>query len=168
MKNSHFDILDVCAEFGIRLSKRNKALCPFHKEKSPSFSVNPQKNLFYCFGCAAGGDAIRLKALLLGVPDSDVLKDESVQDKLSRAQHVQKRKAVESFSQWILRAENILCAVRRKYLYKSWNTEDQSAEWWDCIEQIAQADTLLAYLEENSADFYETHKEVVEQLGSTI
>ncbi len=34
-------------------------LCPFHTEKSPSFSISPSKGLYYCFGCGAGGDAIR-------------------------------------------------------------------------------------------------------------
>ena len=54
-------IADVIGEY---LQLRNagggslKGLCPFHDEKSPSFNVTPSKNLFYCFGCAEGGDAI--------------------------------------------------------------------------------------------------------------
>jgi DNA primase len=36
-----------------------KALCPFHNEKTPSFNVNPSKQMFYCFGCGKGGDAIK-------------------------------------------------------------------------------------------------------------
>ncbi|MGC1395115.1 MAG: DNA primase [Coleofasciculaceae cyanobacterium] len=54
------DILDVVSEHVV-LRKRGKdylGLCPFHEEKSPSFSVSPTKQMYYCFGCNAGGDAI--------------------------------------------------------------------------------------------------------------
>ncbi len=42
-----------------RVGNRYKGLCPFHSEKSPSFTINPEKGLYYCFGCQAKGDVIR-------------------------------------------------------------------------------------------------------------
>ena len=56
------DIVDIAGEL-TRLEKKGKryqGLCPFHKEKTPSFSVDPDQGLFYCFGCGAGGDTIKL------------------------------------------------------------------------------------------------------------
>ncbi len=54
------DIADVVEErISLKRTGRNySGLCPFHKEKSPSFSVNPEKQFYYCFGCGAGGNAI--------------------------------------------------------------------------------------------------------------
>lgn len=43
---------------------RQKGLCPFHQEKTPSFSVDPERGLFYCFGCQAGGDVFRFAMLI--------------------------------------------------------------------------------------------------------
>ena len=51
------NIVDVVERAGITL-RFNKACCPFHQEKTPSFSVHPDKNIFKCFGCGAGGDVI--------------------------------------------------------------------------------------------------------------
>ena len=54
------DIVDVVSAH-VHLKKRGKdyiGLCPFHNEKTPSFNVIPAKNMFYCFGCGAGGSAI--------------------------------------------------------------------------------------------------------------
>ncbi|KAF1067369.1 MAG: DNA primase [Pseudomonas citronellolis] len=54
------DILDVVSS-RIQLKKTGKnysACCPFHKEKTPSFTVSPDKQFYYCFGCGAGGNAL--------------------------------------------------------------------------------------------------------------
>lgn len=55
------DIVDVVSEY-VRLEKRGKnyfGVCPFHKEKTPSFSVEPSKQIFYCFGCGKGGNVFQ-------------------------------------------------------------------------------------------------------------
>ena len=57
---SNNDIVDVISQYVIlKRSGRNFfGLCPFHKEKSPSFSVSPDKQIFHCFGCGVGGNVI--------------------------------------------------------------------------------------------------------------
>lgn len=57
---ARYDIVSVVSS-RIQLKKTGKnysACCPFHKERSPSFTVNEAKAMFYCFGCGAGGDAV--------------------------------------------------------------------------------------------------------------
>ncbi len=55
---SRANILEVVSEVVVlkRVGKDYKGLCPFHKEKTPSFYVNPDKGIFKCFGCGEGGD----------------------------------------------------------------------------------------------------------------
>lgn len=59
IRNSN-DIVDIISQYVIlKRSGRNFfGLCPFHKEKTPSFSVSPDKQIFHCFGCGAGGNVI--------------------------------------------------------------------------------------------------------------
>jgi DNA primase len=59
---------DIVSVIGRRVKlNNNKALCPFHNEKTPSFSVNIQGQYFFCFGCRRGGDAITFVQLFEGV-----------------------------------------------------------------------------------------------------
>lgn len=55
------DIIDVIGNY-VNLKRRGasyQGLCPFHREKTPSFSVTPDKQIFHCFGCGVGGNVIR-------------------------------------------------------------------------------------------------------------
>ena len=56
----YMDIIDIISHYlDIKKSGANfKANCPFHGEKTPSFVISPSKQIYHCFGCGKGGDAI--------------------------------------------------------------------------------------------------------------
>lgn len=71
------DIVDVIADYVV-LKKRGKdyqGLCPFHDEKTPSFSVSPTRQMYYCFGCGTGGNAVKFLMELGKRSFSDVVLD---------------------------------------------------------------------------------------------
>ena len=59
----------------IRAGREWKACCPFHKEKTPSFTINDEKGFYHCFGCGAHGDAIRFLTDARGLPFMDAVKE---------------------------------------------------------------------------------------------
>ena len=59
----------------IRAGREWKACCPFHNEKTPSFTVNDDKGFYHCFGCGAHGDAIRFLTDQRGMPFMDAVKE---------------------------------------------------------------------------------------------
>ena len=69
------DIVDVISQYVIlKKSGRNFfGLCPFHKEKSPSFSVSPDKQIFHCFGCGVGGNVIHFVSKIENLNFKDTL-----------------------------------------------------------------------------------------------
>lgn len=69
------DIVDVISKYiTLKRSGRNFfGLCPFHKEKSPSFAVSPDKQIFHCFGCGAGGNVIHFISKIEGLDFKDTL-----------------------------------------------------------------------------------------------
>ena len=112
-----------------RVGRRYQGLCPFHAEKSPSFSVNPELGLYHCFGCGAGGDAIRFvreiehldfataverlaaKAnITLRYDDAAVTKDRQRRDRLVEAMTA----AVAFYHQLLL--EDTSAGIARRYL----------------------------------------------------
>ena len=63
------DIVEVISQY-VHLKRKGRSffgLCPFHNEKSPSFSVSPDKQIFHCFGCGVGGSAISFISKIEGI-----------------------------------------------------------------------------------------------------
>jgi len=67
------DIAEVISEH-VPLGKGNKALCPFHEERTPSFHVNQKGQFFKCFGCGVGGDVFKFIELREGIQFMDALR----------------------------------------------------------------------------------------------
>jgi DNA primase len=99
------DIVRVLSDY-VTLKKKGAnwmACCPFHQEKTPSFSVNPSKNIFYCFGCSKGGsvfnfvmelegvsfpESVRIVAEKAGVPLPELVDDKRFEAKRKEADEV--------------------------------------------------------------------------------
>ena len=74
---SRNDIVDIVSS-RIKLQKKGSSyfgLCPFHNEKSPSFSVSPNKQMFYCFGCGEGGNVFSFLMKYDNLTFSEALKE---------------------------------------------------------------------------------------------
>lgn len=71
------DILDVVSKDVILKKSGGNwwGLCPFHKEKTPSFSVNPSKGIFKCFGCGEGGDSLSYLMKTRGIAFNELIKE---------------------------------------------------------------------------------------------
>lgn len=70
------DIYDVVSKY-VQLKKAGNSyigLCPFHNEKTPSFSVSPQRGIFHCFGCGVGGDVISFVMRMDNIPFYEAVK----------------------------------------------------------------------------------------------
>ena len=120
-----------------------RALCPFHKEKSPSFHVNPSRQTFHCFGCGAGGgvfrfvmdyehidfpSAIRKLAQRAGIVliENNDPEEQSKRDQRSRLLQLHKE-AAEWFHLNLLRTRDAEHA--RAYLKKRGLTKEIAVEW---------------------------------------
>ena len=68
------NIADVVEDFGVKLNYHDKGLCPFHKEKTPSFSVDRKTNIFTCFGCGETGDVIAFVCKIKDCEPMDAVK----------------------------------------------------------------------------------------------
>ena len=100
------DIVEVVSEQVIL--KKNGGhywgLCPFHKEKTPSFSVNPQLGIYKCFGCGAGGDALSFIMNTKGIEFIDLIKDLAAKFGLEMPENFKKNEASKGLKEEMMAA----------------------------------------------------------------
>lgn len=128
------NIVDVISEYVLLTRKGQNyfGLCPFHGEKTPSFSVSPDKQIFYCFGCGAGGnvfsfvmqrenltfpEAVHLLADKIGVKIPDTADDEWNKEKEVKNRFFEINSLAKDFYQYVLNKMKV-GQVAREYLKK--------------------------------------------------
>jgi len=148
------DIVDFISQY-VDLAKRGAnyvGLCPFHREKTPSFVVSPEKKIFHCFGCGASGDvigflmryegytfkeALRMLAEKAGIRHTEKCKSED--DKKQRL------KEIHLIALSHFREEFFKCEVAQDYFYK--RGFDESAAYDFSIGYAQEEDRLLNKLD---------------------
>jgi DNA primase len=138
------DIVNIIGEY-VRLKKRGRnylALCPFHTEKTPSFSVSQEKQIYHCFGCGKGGnvftflmehenmsfvEAVRHLARTSGITIPEVKKDRTSKEELERL-HYAHQVALDYFRS-VLNSDKYRDKIFH-YLRESRHLTDESIEFF--------------------------------------
>lgn len=113
------DIINVLEKEDVELKQRGKALwslCPLHSEKKPSFKVDPERQIFYCFGCHEHGDVIHFIQKYKNLNFKEALRYLGISGKPIRPDTwtIRKRELVKAFKQWCYQYYDDLC-----YLYRT-------------------------------------------------
>ena len=120
------NIADIARFYGLEVKSNNQALCPFHNERTPSFTIYPKTNSWHCFGCGAGGSAIDFVMAYCGLDSLEAAKklDMDYQlglfdckpspEELHRLKEQQEQRNADkglnkAFEDYINKAYNLLC-----------------------------------------------------------
>lgn len=128
------DIVKVAELYGMKLNRAYKCVCPFHKEKTASLSISPQKQIWKCFGCGKGGDSISLVSELLNINALEAAKSINYTlglglDPNQKSSYFQinkyknKQKTEEMFKKWEVDTFILLT----DYLHLLWRWEEEEA-----------------------------------------
>lgn len=144
IKNAN-DIVEVISEY-VPLKKNGRnywGCCPFHNEKTPSFSVTPEKGFFYCFGCKAGGNVFNF------LMRKDNLTFPEALEKLANRANIQ-------LPEKALTQEEIQRKAHRDEMYR---VNDLAATFYhNCLTQTETGKEALTYLKERGLS-----EEIIEQ-----
>lgn len=181
------DLVEVVSQY-VALRKRGRTLeglCPFHTEKTPSFHVNPERQIWKCFGCGEGGDVFSFVQKIdnISFAEAAEILAAKVGIKIERTEQAARQI---SEKERILRANNIACAYFRSMLPKSAKAQaylekrglnaaivekykiGYAPQEWDSLlshlitQRVSQADALKAGLiiaRENSTGFYDRFRD---------
>ncbi len=127
------DITEIVREYVPTMKKagRNwKGLCPFHHEKTPSFMVSPEKGIFHCFGCHAGGDVYKFVMLIDGLSWVEAVK------KLAQRAGITIKETREE-------------TIKRSEKQKLYDILEQASLFYNrCLTELAEASAARNYLKE--------------------
>ncbi len=123
------DIVDVIG--GYFPLKRSgtifKALCPFHSEKTPSFTVNPQRQTFHCFGCGTGGSVFRFVMLYENL------------DFPSAVRRLAERSGIQILEEALSAGDHRKATMRRRLLA----LHAEAADWFNALLMKAAAGSVV-------------------------
>lgn len=155
------DILEVVSQY-VQLTQKSSSnyfgLCPFHHEKTPSFSVSPAKGIFYCFGCHAGGNVVTFIQRMEGLSYPEALRYLADRSGIlipeAKGQQSQKSKNLEEilvetarYYYKSLMADNAEAEAAREYLQKKRGYDAKTIVKFGIGYADTQYDSLIRHLE---------------------
>jgi DNA primase len=148
------DIVEVIGEY-IKLTKAGanyKALCPFHKEKTPSFMVSPERQIWHCFGCHRGGDIFKFVMQYENVDFPEALRilakkagvelkreDPLIQNQISKLYEIYEAAAL-FFEEQLKKHTEVLAYLKKRGL------NNETIETWQLGFALNQRDALFRFL----------------------
>lgn len=177
------DIVKVAELYGIELNRSYKCKCPFHEEKTASFSISPSKQIWKCFGCGKGGDVISLVSELLSVNAFEAAK--SINNKLNLGlelgkintfeinKYKTKKELEKKFQKWEL--ETFVLITDYLSLLHNWKKiQDIDNELYiEALQQIEYTKYVIDEIFINGSNedkiwFWKNEKKVVKKIESRV
>jgi DNA primase len=154
-----------------RAGKNFKALCPFHQEKTPSFMVSPQKQIYHCFGCGAGGNAFNflMRYERIEFPEAVEILAKKAGIKLEERVFSKESKTLEYYKinemalDFYQRMLNFSCGEKARDYLKKRNIQESTQKFFKLGFAPEQWDSLLVYLRQKNISL-----SILEKLGLVL